>query len=182
MDDLIILIVRGLIALFSRGEDKNKLPPPRSVPKIPPIGQTPQQMETGGQQITRRPDSQQVQKQQQIRQQQIRQQILRRQAEIKQLAARKQPQQKLTREQLEWLRQARRPGNTPPPIPIPSTAAPPVPQKRPVAAAQSVPQKAAPVQPTLSANAIRQLMLTRRSAMKTIYVLSEVVGPPIVLR
>jgi hypothetical protein len=36
--------------------------------------------------------------------------------------------------------------------------------------------------PAITAAAIRNLMLTRKSALRTIYVLSEVVGPPLSLR
>src|SRR5208282_5137006 len=56
MDELIELIVRGLIALFS-GSSEQKLPPPRSAPRIPPIDQLPAQQPRGGQQVTKRPQA-----------------------------------------------------------------------------------------------------------------------------
>jgi hypothetical protein len=156
MDTLIELIVRALIALFSGSSDK-KLPPPRSIPRIPPIDQAPTQQPRGGQQITTRPPSRTP-----INRQQINRQQMNRQAAIRRVAG------KL---------------KAPPPIPRPASASPPLP--RPSAARTPEPPKPATAtkpQSTITAPAIRQLMLSRRSAMRTIYVLSEVVGPPIALR
>ena len=72
-------------------------------------------------------------------------------------------------------------------------APPPIPAARPMAAIVAKPAvsarevvSAAPamaVKPrSISAADIRKLMLSRRTAMRTIYVLSEVVGPPLGLR
>jgi len=157
MDTLIELIVRALIALFSGGSQRKPtpLPPPRSVPKIPPIQQPSQPT----------PDmSPQALRQWQIRQQQLRQQQLRQQQQQRQQAKRQQPMGRQSKQQMTnrfptTQRAPARRGNAPPPIPQP-VAAP----------------------PTISAAAIRQLMLSRRSAMRTIYVLSEVVGPPLAMR
>jgi hypothetical protein len=74
----------------------------------------------------------------------------------------------------------------PPPIPRGVFASLPTPTSPQTAAARTAePAKPAGVTKapsTISAAAIRQLMLSRRSAMRTIYVLSEVVGPPVALR
>ena len=72
---------------------------------------------------------------------------------------------------------ARRP-NVPPPTPQPTPAAPPPPR----IAAPPAPAAVSSAPPAISAAAIRQLMLSRKSALRTIYVLSEVVGPPLALR
>jgi hypothetical protein len=37
-------------------------------------------------------------------------------------------------------------------------------------------------QPAITAAAIHQLILSRKSSLRTIYVLSEVIGPPLALR
>jgi hypothetical protein len=158
MDTLIELIVRGLIALFS-GSSQQKLPPPRPVPRIPPIDQLPGQQPRGGQQVTKRPPPRPGQTG--ARPQLNRPQPTR-QATIRRIAG------KL---------------KSPPPIPRPPSAAPPLP--RAAVARTPEPPKPAVVTKTpstISATAIRQLMLSRRTAMRTIYVLSEVVGPPIALR
>jgi len=153
MDTLIELIVRGLIALFS-GSSNQKLPPPRSVPGIPPIDQLPGQQPRGGQQVTKRPPPRQT--------------------------------QTGSRPQLNRppaMRRGMGKLKAPPPIPRLASAAPPLP--RTVPARTPEPAKPAVVtkaQSTISASSIRQLMLSRRTAMRTIYVLSEVVGPPIALR
>ena len=158
MDTLIELIVQALIALF-RGTPDKPLPPPRSVPRIPPIDQVPGQQPRGGQQVTKRPPPRPGQtggRPQTNRPQQIRQAAIRRVAgKLK----------------------------APPPIPRPASAGLPLP--RTVAARTPEPPKPAVVtkaQSTISASAIRQLMLSRRTAMRTIYALSEVVGPPVSLR
>jgi hypothetical protein len=62
----------------------------------------------------------------------------------------------------------------PPPPPLPRVPVPPAPE--PIKPVVAKPQAA------ISATGIRQLILTRRSALRTIYVLSEVIGPPIALR
>jgi hypothetical protein len=148
MDTLIELIVRALISLFT-GNSEKKLPPPRSVPKIPPIQQTPQQqVQRGGQQITKRPQSRTPQKRPTLKQQ---------------VAMRRNQAQNI---------------NRPPPIPLPAA----VKILKQATAAAPVPPKITATQTTISSGAIRQLMVTRRSAMRTIYVLSEVVGPPVAMR
>ncbi|MGD0767087.1 MAG: hypothetical protein ABSB42_02580 [Tepidisphaeraceae bacterium] len=176
MDTLIELIVRALIALFSGGSQRKPtpLPPPRSVPKIPPIQQPSQPT----------PDmSPQALRQWQIRQQQLRQQQLRQQQQQRQQAKRQQPMGRQSKQQMTnrfptTQRAPARRGNAPPPIPQP-VAAPPIPK---LASARPAPTAHTSAPPTISAAAIRQLMLSRRSAMRTIYVLSEVVGPPLAMR
>jgi cell division protein FtsN len=176
MDTLIELIVRALIALFTGGSERKPtpLPPPRSVPKIPPIQQASQPT----------PDmSPQALRQWQIRQQQIRQQQLRQQQQQRQQAKRQQPMRRQTKQQLTnrfptTQRAPARRGNAPPPIPQP-VAPPPIPK---LAPARPAPAATTSAPAAISAAAIRQLMLSRRNAMRTIYVLSEVVGPPLALR
>ncbi|MGA2442799.1 MAG: hypothetical protein ABSH08_17735 [Tepidisphaeraceae bacterium] len=176
MDALIELIVRALIALFSGGSQRKPtpLPPPRSVPRIPPIQQPSQPT----------PDmSPQALRQWQIRQQQLRQQQLRQQQQQRQQAKRQQPMGRQSKQQLTnrfptTQRAPARRGNAPPPIPQP-IAAPPTPR---VTAARPAPAATTSAPAAISARAIRQLMLSRRSAMRTIYVLSEVVGPPLAMR
>jgi TolA-binding protein len=178
MDTLIELIVRALIALFTGGSERKPtpLPPPRSVPKIPPI-QPPSQPT---------PDmSPQALRQWQIRQLQIRQQQLHQQQQQRQQAKRQQPMRRQTKQQLTnrfptTQRAPARRDNAPPPIPQPVAAAPPpIPKLAPARPAPAA-THAAPA--AISSAAIRQLMLSRRSAMRTIYVLSEVVGPPLAMR
>lgn len=127
MDTLIEIIVRALIALFSGGQQK-QMPPPRTLPKIPPVPRR------AGQPVPRRYPP--------------RPPALRGPAAIRG-------------------------------IPIPQSIAPPPPPKREQPTMAPPPSAA---QPQISAAAIRQLMLARRSALRTIYVLSEVVGPPVGLR
>jgi len=157
MDTLIELIVQALIALF-RGPSQQQLPP-RSVPRIPPINQAPGQPPQGGQQVTKRPPPRPGQTG-------ARPQVNRpqppRQAAIRRIAG------KL---------------KSPPPIPRPASATLPLPRSAPARTPE--PPKPAVVtkaQSTISASAIRQLMLSRRTAMRTIYALSEIVGPPVSLR
>ena len=163
MDTLIELIVRGLIALFSGGSGQRPtpLPPPRQAPTAPPGQQQqwPQQQ---------RPPQQ--------RPQQGRPQAVRRGPVRQQPAARQQPGVRRGPANVAMKRKA-----GPPPVP---QAAPGSVAMRANAAAK--PQAAAQVapapQPAITAPAIRQLIMSRRSAMRTIYVLSEVVGPPLGLR
>ena len=177
MDTLIELIVRALIALFTGGSERKPtpLPPPRSVPKIPPIQQLSQPT----------PDmSPQALRQWQIRQQQLRQQQLRQQQQQRQQAKRQQPMGRQSKQQMTnrfptTQRAPARRGDAPPPIPQPVATAPPAPR---VAAARPAPAATHSAPAAISAAAIRQLMLSRRSAMRTIYVLSEVVGPPLAMR
>jgi hypothetical protein len=103
MDTLIELIIRGLISLFSGSENRKMPQTPRSVPKIPPIGEAP----------ARRPIAQApmdaklaVRRQAALRQQMIRAQKIR---QIK-------PRQQMT-------------AKAPPPPPLPRSVAPPAPKK-----------------------------------------------------
>jgi hypothetical protein len=176
MDTLVEIIVRALIALFTGGSERKPtpLPPPRSVPKIPPIQQPSQPT----------PDmSPQALRQWQIRQQQIRQQQLHQQQLQRQQAKRQQPMRRQTKQQLTnrfptTQRSPARRGIAPPPIPQPADAPPTLR----VAAGRPAPTATHSAPAAISAGAIRQLMLSRKSAMRTIYVLSEVVGPPLALR
>jgi hypothetical protein len=125
MDTLIELIVRGLIALFSGGDAKP--PPPRQLPKIPPIPRKP-------------------------------------------LGPMKRPYPPRP----PAIRQAAPPRGIPVPLPPTPKAQPsPPPAKAP---------SPSPAQPTINAAAVRQLLVSRRSALRTVYVLSEIVGPPLALR
>jgi hypothetical protein len=156
MEQLIELIVRALIALFSGSSEKTPAPPPRQAPKIPPIRTNPPAMQPRQMQ-QRRPQTMTVRP-------------MTRAEAMRQIA----------------MRQAatRRGAGAPPPMPPKLVAAhPPLPRPAPPKAVETA--SAAPAtksKTTLSAAAIRQLMLSRKSAMRTIYVLSEVVGPPVALR
>jgi hypothetical protein len=176
METLIELIVRGLIALFSGGGkyDKNR-PPQRPVP--PPI---PQQQQYPQQQYSQQYQSRQGQRlspqTQRAQQQRMQQQRLQQQR----IQQKRQPLSKRAQQQL--LRKSQqRPGQrqmAPPPIPAP--APPPTPHLAPAPPTRAV--APATAQPAITAKGIRNLMLTRKSALRTIYVLSEVVGPPLSLR
>jgi hypothetical protein len=169
MDTLIELIIRGLIALFTGRPDQPSAPP-RQIPRIPPIDTIPpaNPLQQRATQLTRRP-------QQAARPQAIRKQPIRPPANSPQLK----------RLFSKPMRRAPGKSNAPPPIPRPpSVAAPLPPMPRPVVARapESAAATVATSRTTISAAAIRQLILSRRTAMRTIYVLSEVIGPPVGLR
>jgi len=149
MDTLIELIVRGLIALFSGGNQQSQSPTPRPPPRTPPQ--------------TRRPGGGPMNRQSQYPQ---------RPPAMGRGTARNMPS-----------RGAPARGGPPrgmPPIPLP--AAPPLPAK-PAAPKAQAPATATSAPPTtITASAIRQLLKSRRSALRTVFVLSEVVGPPVGLR
>jgi hypothetical protein len=170
MDTLIELIIRGLIALFTGRSDQPSAPP-RQVPRIPPIDTIPpaNPLQQRATQLTRRP-------QQAARPQLIRKQPIRPPANSPQL---KRPPSKPMRRTLGK-------SNAPPPIPRPPSVAaaplPPMPRPAVARATESAAATVATSRTTISAAAIRQLILSRRTAMRTIYVLSEVIGPPVGLR
>jgi hypothetical protein len=141
MDEIIELLIRGLIALFSGGGGQKVTPPP--VQKTQPTAQ----------ELARRA-----------------------------LMPAKKTGQNRGRPQ-------RRPGvpNSPPKVAYPpglrramATLPPPVPAKPPAPVTSVV--TAARTSPPITGTAIRQLIRTRPSAMRTIVVLSEVLQPPLALR
>ncbi|MGD0463616.1 MAG: hypothetical protein ABSB74_14110 [Tepidisphaeraceae bacterium] len=144
MDELIELIVRALIALFSGGSE----PPqqPKIAPRVPPpLPQSPAARRPAQAQPRPRPTAMQ-------RQQAMLQEMMRRG-----MAAKK-PQKPVA----------------PPPRPA---AVPPRPSADSQASAR--PQAS---RPSLSAAAIRQLVTSRPFALRTMFVLSEVIQPPLALR
>ena len=170
MDTLIELIVRGLIALFSRSSEQ-KLPPPRSVPRIPPIATNPPaNQRSRSVPLTRRP------------QQGARPQLNR--PPMNRPPMNRPPPIRPQLNRQEAMRRLAGKAQSPPPIPRPFAAAPPMPPAaRPTARApEPAPAAVTTSRSTISAAAIRQLMLSRRTAMRTIYALAEVVGPPVGLR
>jgi len=142
MDELIELIVRALIALFSGRSEQP--PQPKIAPRVPPpLPQSPG---------ARRPASPRPRPATMQRQQAILQEMMRRG-----MAAKK-PQKPVA----------------PPPRPA---AVPPRPSADSQASAR--PQAS---RPSLSAAAIRQLVTSRPFALRTMFVLSEVIQPPLALR
>ncbi|HEX4055891.1 MAG TPA: hypothetical protein VHX86_16630 [Tepidisphaeraceae bacterium] len=144
MDELIELIVRALIALFSNRSDTSQKP--KMVPKVPPQAPSPE---------ARRQMQQRARPAPMQRQQAILQQMMR-----------SGPPPKSSK---------KRTGSPPPlnralpAVPTPSTvppATPPPPAGR----------------PRLSATAIGQLISSRPNALRSVYVLSEVIQPPLALR
>lgn len=140
MDELIELIVRALIELFSSGRSAAPSQP-KIVPKVPP-----------------QPSPDVVRQMQQ----RARPAPMRRQQAILQ----------------QMMRGGRPPKGTGPPPP-PRRAEPVVPRS-------SIAPPAAPPppvsRPPISAVAISQLISSRPTALRTVYVLSEVIQPPLALR
>jgi hypothetical protein len=155
METIIELIVQGLISLFQGKYQKNAPPQQRpGPPQIPPY----MQQQTQPNQQSRPNRQGQLQRSQ---------------------PARQGPKRRVPVRPIPGQRRGI-PPRLPAAAPVPRVAA--TPHIAPAAPVRPVAPAAAPSQPAISAEGIRQLMLTRKSALRSIYVLSEVIGPPLALR